>query len=253
MAGAIAIGGLVTSVVSSAAGVVQAVAQAKPVFCDPLMNEDDLSDNVEEIIDALNEKVRKLGCIRKDFENEVLRNKIKAPSEMYLEWVHTAGKIDNQVKDLIAEYEKQSKEDESFWFSSSAAFREDFKKVFKKVNNLVQESNHIEDRMFVDQLPELVVNRKGPAINSFGTPGKQIKEIRGLLISSTVKKMGILGTVGIGKTTMMLNLNNDEQVAKNFEIVIWLTVSKEWEQGKSEQGASPTGHFEKTETKGTRY
>ena len=34
--------------------------------------------------------------------------------------------------------------------------------------------------------------------------------------------------MGTGKTTIMQNLNNHKDVAKMFDIVIWVTVSKEW-------------------------
>ncbi|KAL7235668.1 hypothetical protein ACSBR1_019039 [Camellia fascicularis] len=64
-----------------AAGVVQAASQAKPIFWDPPM------DKVEEIHDDLNAaaRARALGSTRKDFMNEVERNKMKAPSETCME------------------------------------------------------------------------------------------------------------------------------------------------------------------------
>ncbi|XP_058188554.1 disease resistance protein At4g27190-like isoform X2 [Rhododendron vialii] len=224
--GILAIGGLVASAVSSATSAVQAVAQAKQVFWDPPMEIDNLPNNVEEIIDDLNDEVRKLGSKSKDFKNKILKNKTKAPSETYLEWVRTVEEIDKQVKDLLDEYDKQSKEKESWWFTSSPDFREDFKKMYKKVKSLGEESNQIKDKMFVDLLPELVVNKEGKN-NNFGMRGKQIEKILDLLESSKAKKIGILGTVGIGKTTMMRSLNNHEKVTKTFEIVIWLDVSQE--------------------------
>ena len=34
--------------------------------------------------------------------------------------------------------------------------------------------------------------------------------------------------MGTGKTTVMQNLNDHQDIAKMFDIVIWVTVSKEW-------------------------
>lgn len=209
---------------SSAASAVQAMVQAKQVFWDPRMEKDDLPNNVEDIIDDLNGEVRKLGSKSKDFKNKVLKNKTKAPSETYLEWVRTVEEIDKQVKDLLDKYDKQSKEEGSWWFSPD--FREDFKKMYKKVKSLGEESNQIKDKMFVDMQPELVVNKEGKN-NNFGIRGMQIEKILDLLESSKAKKIGILGTVGIGKTTMMRSLNNHEKVTQTFDIVIWLDVSQE--------------------------
>ncbi|KAI8532038.1 hypothetical protein RHMOL_Rhmol11G0182100 [Rhododendron molle] len=217
--GILAIGGLVVSAV-------QTIAQAKQVFWDPPTEKDDLPNNVEEIIDDLNDELRKLGSKSKDFKTKVLKNKTKAPSETYLEWVRNVEEIDKQVKDLLDKYDKQSKEGLSWWFTSSPDFRKDFKKIYKKVKSLVEESNQIKDEMFVDLPPELVVNKEGKN-NNFGIREKQIEKILELLESSKAKKIGILGTVGIGKTTMMRSLNNYEKVTKTFEIVICLDVSQE--------------------------
>ena len=43
-----------------------------------------------------------------------------------------------------------------------------------------------------------------------------------------IRIIGIWGTVGIGKTTIMQNLNNHKDISKMFNIVIWATVLKEW-------------------------
>ncbi|KAI8532040.1 hypothetical protein RHMOL_Rhmol11G0182300 [Rhododendron molle] len=223
--GIIAVGGLIASAASALGTAVQAAAQSK-VFWDPQKEKDDLSGNVEEIIVDLKESVRKLGCIRKDFENKVQRNNMQAPSEMYSEWVRLVVEIDKKVEEKRAQYDKQSKEEAFFRSSSYVDFREAFKKMYKKVKSLGEESNQLQHKMFVDLLPKPVMHKEGP-YNNFVAHEKQIKEILNLLESSKVKKIGILGTVGIGKTTMMRNLNNHEKVAKTFEMVIWLEVSTE--------------------------
>ncbi|KAF7114856.1 hypothetical protein RHSIM_RhsimUnG0074400 [Rhododendron simsii] len=208
------------------AKVVQAVSQATQVFRQPLRVT--LSDNVEEIRDALNEAVQFLGSVRKDFETEVENNKTKVPSRTYVEWRRRVLEIDGQVKDIIAKYNKESKEEKSFWFSSPCPdFREEMKKMHEKVINLWQVSNEIREKMLVDHAPKLVIKRDGPDIRKFETHRKPLEKILDWLKRSEVNGIGIYGTVGIGKTTVMLNLNNHDQVATMFDIVIWLTVSKE--------------------------
>ncbi|KAL7235662.1 hypothetical protein ACSBR1_019036 [Camellia fascicularis] len=221
MAETIAIVGAVSGAVGAAAGVVQAASQAKPIFWDPPM------DKVEEIHDDLNAAARALGSTRKDFMNEVERNKMKAPSETYMEWINRVEEIEKQVKFLVDEYGKHSKEESSFWFPSSSYFKDEMIKMYKKVTNLLNEGNQIRDKILVDQPPETVVQRRGPDINKFETLRKPLEQILDLLEKDNVKGIRIHGTVGIGKTTIMLNLNNHEQVSKKFDIVIWLTVSKE--------------------------
>ncbi|GFY88594.1 hypothetical protein Acr_06g0005340 [Actinidia rufa] len=187
--------GAVTGAVAATAGVVQAVSQAKPVFWDPLKVF--LSENAEEICDALNESAQKLGSVRKDFENKVERNKMKVPTECYVGWIRRVMETDSQVTNLVAEFNK-SKEEPAFWFPSCP----DFSKKMKK-------------------------ERKAPDIRKLGTLRKPLEKILNWLERYKVKAIGIHGILGIGKTTIMLNLNNHDQVAKKFDIVIWLTISKE--------------------------
>ncbi|KAI8025295.1 putative disease resistance protein [Camellia lanceoleosa] len=159
--------------------------------------------------------------------NDVERNKMKAPSETYMEWINRAVEIEKQVKFSADEYGKHGKEESSFWFLSSSYFKEEIIKMYKEITNLLSEGNQIRDKILVDQPPEIVVERKGPDINKFETLQKPLEQTLDLLEKDYVKGIRIHGTVGIGKTTIMLNLNNHEQVAKKFDIVIWLTVSKE--------------------------
>ncbi|XP_028101567.1 probable disease resistance protein At5g63020 [Camellia sinensis] len=76
--------------------------------------------------------------------------------------------------------------------------------------------------MTVDPPPERVVKD----ISSFKTLLEPLKETLVLLERDKIKRICIHGTVGIGKTTIMCNLYYREQVAKKFDIVIWLKVSK---------------------------
>ncbi|KAI8532043.1 hypothetical protein RHMOL_Rhmol11G0182600 [Rhododendron molle] len=76
--------------------------------------------------------------------------------------------------------------------------------------------------------PKIVEKQGGPDITNFGEPGKEIKKILDALLgSSNVKTIVILGKMGLGKTTMMRNLNAHAEVAKKFDIVIWLKASLE--------------------------
>jgi disease resistance protein RPS2 len=224
MAGTIATIGVVTGAVGATTRVVQAVSHAKQGFWDP--PNVTLLDSLEEIHGALLDAVQVLGSVRKDFENEVEKNKMRVPSTTYVEWIRRVLEIDGQVKDLMAEYDKESKEETSWWLSPCPGFREEMKKMHEKVINLVRESYDIRDKILVVQALEPVVKKKGPDISKFGTLQKPLEKILDWLKSSKVKGICIHGIVGSGKTTVMLNLNNHDQVGKMFDIVIWLTISE---------------------------
>ncbi|KAI8028397.1 hypothetical protein LOK49_LG02G01479 [Camellia lanceoleosa] len=94
------------AVIGAAAGVMQAVSQAKPIFWDPLMTKVNLSENVEKIHYYLNDAVNNLVSVNMDFKNVVERNKMKKPSEAYLEWNRRVMKIEEEVEELVANYKK---------------------------------------------------------------------------------------------------------------------------------------------------
>ena len=80
----------------------------------------------------------------------------------------------------------------------------------------------------VEKLPERVRTLHAAKIEDKPSLYKVVEEILGLLKDRDVKRIGLWGSGGIGKTTIMRNLNNHEDIAKMFDIVIWVHVSRDW-------------------------
>ena len=57
---------------------------------------------------------------------------------------------------------------------------------------------------------------------------KVVEDVVSVLDDKKIRIIGIWGFVGIGKTTIMQNLNNHKNILKMFDIVIWEIVLKEW-------------------------
>ncbi|KAI7981029.1 hypothetical protein LOK49_Contig78G00005 [Camellia lanceoleosa] len=113
-----------------------------------------------------------------DFKNEVERNKMKKPSEAYLEWNRRVMKIEEEVEELVANYKKSIKR---FRFSSRSGFKETMKKMYKRVINLRDESDQIREKILVNRPPETVVNMRAPDIKKFETLQKSLEQILDLL------------------------------------------------------------------------
>ncbi|WRX14327.1 Leucine-rich repeat - like 10, partial [Theobroma cacao] len=75
--------------------------------------------------------------------------------------------------------------------------------------------------------PEKTVKLNAPDLEGFATLQRSLQEILELLRSDKLKGIEIFGTEGVGKTTILKNLNNHEEVAKMFDVVIWINVSRE--------------------------
>ncbi|CAL5379961.1 unnamed protein product [Camellia sinensis] len=198
-----------STVVSAAATVVQAVSQAKTAFWGPHLSKLVLTDNAEDNPRIINDAVGVL-------LSHVLDSYKMELSETCKEWIR-------QVKDFVAEYDKISKES-SFWSPSSLDSREQRRKMFDKIKALMQKKYEM---MIDPSLEHAVKSSRAPDISRFRTLQQPLKDTLDLLEHEKIKIICIHGTVGIGKTTILRNLNNHEQVAKEFDTVIWLKVSKE--------------------------
>ncbi|KAJ7967962.1 Disease resistance protein [Quillaja saponaria] len=64
-----------------------------------------------------------------------------------------------------------------------------------------------------------------PEIKGFPTLQNSLEKILGLLKNNNIKTILVFGIMGVGKTTILQNLNNHVEVAKLFDIVIFLRVS----------------------------
>ncbi|XAR56272.1 hypothetical protein NMG60_11036689 [Bertholletia excelsa] len=72
-----------------------------------------------------------------------------------------------------------------------------------------------------------VIQKRPPDITKYDALKNPFMETLDLLKDEQVKTIGIRGIKGSGKTTIMETLNDHEEVAKLFDIIIWLEVSSE--------------------------
>ncbi|XP_023873991.1 probable disease resistance protein At1g15890 [Quercus suber] len=135
-----------------------------------------------------------------------------------------------EVQELEIKYsdEKRNKKRRSQHGSSKS--RTDLSKIMAEkcdeLHNLwLEEKSKI--GILVEKLPECVIIMHGPKPEDKLFLHSTIEEILGHLRDKNVKRIGLWGMPGIGKTTIMKSLNNYEDIAKMFDIVVWVTVSKD--------------------------
>ncbi|PSS19016.1 Disease resistance protein [Actinidia chinensis var. chinensis] len=215
------------AIVTAATAGVNALRTAKPELWDPLVQKIASSNNVKEIVEALSVSVGVLQAGRKDYENKVEARKTKVPSETYIQWIFRVKKIEAELKELVSKSDKQSKNSWLFSPSRSALIKR-MQKMGEQVVNLLQESDQLNGKLFADPKLETVVrNNEVPEIRKFETLQKPLEQVLDLLKNNKVNRIGMCGKVGIGKTTIMWNLNNHGEVAEMFDIVIWVKASTE--------------------------
>ncbi|GFZ06579.1 NB-ARC domain-containing disease resistance protein [Actinidia rufa] len=72
----------------------------------------------------------------------------------------------------------------------------------------------------------------GPTIEGQTTASRNLMKVLNLLNDDSVNRIGVWGMGGVGKTTLVKNLNNKLETATStepFSIIIWATVSKDWD------------------------
>uniref|UniRef100_A0A2N9IGS5 AAA+ ATPase domain-containing protein n=1 Tax=Fagus sylvatica TaxID=28930 RepID=A0A2N9IGS5_FAGSY len=189
-------------------------------------SDNDLENNYERLI----EHAEKLYARRDDI---LAQAKTKQLTQVCEAWISRVMKSEEEVQELKTKYQKEKSKKRTltqFWNGSSESLAElnnSMAEMWEKLHNLWLEGK-FEIGMVVEKLPERVIIIHGPKIEDKPFLHSTIEEILGHLQDKNVKRIGLWGMAGIGKTTIMQNLNNNEVIVKMFDIVIWVTVSKDW-------------------------
>ncbi|KAL4580784.1 hypothetical protein LXL04_016986 [Taraxacum kok-saghyz] len=213
--------------IAATAGVAAAIIQAKAALWDPLKQTIASSNDMDEIYGALDDAMKTLVAKRDDHEDMSQRYKTTmTPSNTYINWNHRVNVVVKEMDELLARYTKEKKRSSWFSIKSRANFTKKMKKTASRVFALMEEDTHLVD-VLVDKKPACVVEMITSKITNIPTLQQPLEQTLGWLCDKKVKGIRIHGLVGSGKTTIMENLNNHVKVAEMFDIIIWVTISRE--------------------------
>jgi disease resistance protein RPS2 len=185
----------------------------------------DLEDNYKRLKVA----AEKLSARRKDMENTAKGDKTKQLTEECKCWIDMVKGAEKEVQTLETAYlQKIKKEEGKFQLKRFSPKRAKLSKQMEKkcteLRGLLSEGIST----VVEKPPERVITMHAPKIEDKSSLHLAVKEILGHLRTPDIKRVGLWGIVGVGKTAIMQNMNNNADVAKMFDIVILLNVSKDW-------------------------
>ncbi|KAJ7967959.1 Disease resistance protein [Quillaja saponaria] len=191
------------------------------------------SKDLDENYKLLRQDVRSLVAIKEDNEKKVWRHKQKEITSNYSVWINKVSETVAEVEKLILKYE--SKKLPRWRFQRRSRLSEEMAKKLRKVWELSEEGQ-FPTGFLVNKLAEPVLKvLDAPPIKGFPTLQGSLEKILVLLKNNNIKTIGVYGMVGVGKTTILQNLNNNEEVVKLFDMVIFLRVSREQSEDKLQE------------------
>ncbi|XP_028765007.1 probable disease resistance protein At1g15890 [Neltuma alba] len=168
---------------------------------------------------ALNDGLGWLLALLKDKDNEVSSNIQKDTSSVYQYWTKRASDVRKDVTSLNEEYEKVRKK--KLKFLSGGDLKEKIKTALKEVIEILEKC----PKEIIVKLPEWVIEEPGvPSIAEYPTLQKAFQDILTLLQNNGERCVALHGGKGVGKTTIMQNLNNHFYNSNNklFDMVIFI-------------------------------
>ncbi|KAK7399713.1 hypothetical protein VNO78_10902 [Psophocarpus tetragonolobus] len=200
---------------------VAAVGGLHSTYASIFASSKNLDDNYKKLV----EDTEKLLAMKKDKEREVQRNNHKDTTNAYKLWTNRVLDAAEEVQKLKDKYIERRLP--RWRFLRRSHLSEEMEKKGYCVRELIKDKC-LED-FLVDKPPEPVLKELNvPQISGYPTLQGALKNILDLLKNNNIKVIGVYGTKGVGKTTIMRNLNNNEEVAKLFEIVIFVKVTAEF-------------------------
>ncbi|XP_039020213.1 disease resistance protein UNI-like [Hibiscus syriacus] len=198
-----------------------------------------LSQSMEKNFEKLKNQVAKLQALRYDYEREVKKHQMKkTTTSSYNVWLRSVNKTLENAQGLEDRYEEDCKLSSRYiHVKRRSNYSGKLEKMCEEIQKLVEDGKFL-GGILVDKPIEPVLKVNAPEIKAFPSLQGPLEQVLEMLRNDKLKGIGIWGTLGVGKTTIMKNLNNHEQVAKMFDIVIWANVCSERSEEKLQEDIS---------------
>lgn len=209
----------------------EVVVKTSEVFCGPLYSRIKNIFKYRSNLNVLKEKMKSLAAFRDDIKNETERSRRegKVLRTQVKEWL-------KEVEELLHEVDQiQAVRVSRCSLNIYRMSREVAKKLTETERVLKAGISHTGNVAIKCSVPTAVEYIPGPSIQDQTTASKNLAETMDLLSDPQVRRIGIWGMGGIGKTTLVRTLNNklkSNSSMQPFGIVIWATVSKNFDMKK---------------------
>ncbi|XP_057486210.1 disease resistance protein UNI-like isoform X2 [Actinidia eriantha] len=192
--------------------------------------------NLSKNLKNLDKKASELGTRRDDIDAQIEREKsYKTPTKECEEWKKNVEEMKTNITIIKSEFEVENKCLIGLCPNIFVRMKlgERLVNMICEVEELLKKSKF--ENGFLTDSPPLKVEKKLVPDLLTASASNTLKKVLDKIRDKTTPKIGICGMGGIGKTTILLLLNNNPEIIAMFDFVIWMTVSKSWNIGKIQE------------------
>ena len=216
-------------VVAAAVGAL--VTSTGELLCSCVCSKINITVNLQSNLVALEKEMKCLMDRRKEVKHETeiaekVGNEIRAQVVTWLEDVEKLQLRVNPIQEEMVNNENTS----ACFLNCSKRYKasKEVEEILQEIKRLLDVGSFNSGVVYPTGVPRAVEHIPGPSIKNQKTASRKFDETMSALYDNRFQRIGIWGLGGIGKTTLVKNLNNELKTASTqpFGIVIWATVSK---------------------------
>ncbi|KAK6930487.1 NB-ARC [Dillenia turbinata] len=183
--------------------------------------------NIKDNFNTFKAQAERLSALENDVKETIECNDVrKEPTYECKLWLHKVENKNKEIEQLNARYENSGR---SFCglcpFCSLLTLSKDLKGNANEIADLVDEKRTI--TILKDKKDEVQI-RHAETIDYVPSLSKHLKQLLEFLKDKDVKRIGVYGMEGMGKTTVMENLNDELSNTKLFKPVIFITMKRDF-------------------------
>ena len=190
------------------------------LLCSCVSSKTKTTVNLQSNIDAVEREMKSIMDRKKDVEHETETTK-KEGNEIRAQvvtWLEDVEKLQLRVNPI------QGKKPSACFLNCSKWYREsnEVEGILEEIKKLLEVGNFESGVAYPTRIPRAVEHIPGPSIQGQTTASKNLDETLKVLHDDKVRRIGIWGMGGVGKTTLVKNLNNKLENAstQHFGIII---------------------------------